>query len=131
MPKHPVRTLLIAASAVVFLAGCGIVYRQPIYQGNLLEESNIQQLQEGMHKQQVLVLLGTPSIQDPFTPERWDYTSTQRLDRLGRTQTRNLTLWFEGDELARWEGDWFPEQDADIAKKARKQFGPNLARDRK
>ncbi len=84
-----------------------------------------------MHKQQVLVLLGTPSIQDPFNADRWDYTSTQRLDRLGRTEIRNLTLWFEGDELARWEGDWFPEQDAEIAEKARKQFGPNLARDRK
>lgn len=131
MPKHPVRTLLIAVSATVFIAGCGIIYRQPIYQGNLLEESAIEQLQEGMHKQQVLVLLGTPSIQDPFNQNRWDYTSTQRLDRLGHTEMRNLTLWFQDDQLLRWEGDWFPEQDLEISQNARKQFGPNLARDRK
>lgn len=131
MPKHPVRTLLIATAAALLVAGCGIIYRQPIYQGNLLEQTAIDQLQEGMHKQQVLVLLGSPSIQDPFNPDRWDYTSTQRLDRLGNTEMRNLTLWFQGDELLRWEGDWFPEQDEEISRNARKQFGPNLARDRK
>src|SRR5690606_40364215 len=110
MPKHPVRTLLIATAAALLVAGCGIIYRQPIYQGNLLEESAIEQLHEGMHKQQVLVLLGTPSIQDPFNPDRWDYTSTQRLDRLGHTEMRNLTLWFQDEQLLRWEGDWFPER---------------------
>jgi len=124
------RTLLLALSIAAVSAGCGIVYRQPIYQGNLLEATAVEQLQEGMSKQQVLGLIGTPSIQDPFHHDRWDYTSTQRTDRLGNTEIKNLTLWFENDALATWEGEYFPEQDEQLAKSARKQFGPNLARDK-
>ena len=130
MPKHPMRTLLLALSVALIASGCGIVYRQPIFQGNLLESSQVEQLQAGMSKQQVIGMLGTPSIQDPFHHDRWDYTSTQRTDRLAHTRIKTLTLWFENDQLARWEGEYFPEQDSDLAKSARKQFGPNLAKDK-
>ncbi len=122
--------LLLILLVSLLTAGCGIVYRQPIYQGNLLEKSNVDQLQEGMSKQQVMLLLGTPSIADPFHHERWDYTATQRVDRLARTEKKNLTLWFEGEALARWEGDYFAEQDADIAKSSVRQFGRNLAKEK-
>lgn len=131
MPKHPMRTLLLALTVAAVTAGCGIVYRQPIYQGNLMEASAVEQLQAGMSKQQVLGLIGTPSIQDPFHHDRWDYTATQRLDRLARTHTKNLTLWFENDALTKWEGDYFPEQDLEISNNSVKQFGRNLAKEKK
>lgn len=124
------RKLLLVLSISLLTAGCGIIYKQPIYQGNLLEKTAVDQLQTGMSKQQVQVLIGTPSIEDPFHQNRWDYTSTQRVDRLGTTQRKNLTLWFENDALAKWEGDYFPEQDEQIAKASVKQFGRNLARDK-
>ena len=122
--------LVLALLVALLTAGCGIIYRQPIYQGNLLEASAVEQLQTGMNKQQVLTLLGTPSIEDPFHHDRWDYTSTQRVDRQGTTKVKNLTLWFEGDALAKWEGDYFPEQDEQIAKAASKQFGRNLPKEK-
>ncbi|MGQ4584256.1 outer membrane protein assembly factor BamE domain-containing protein [Lysobacter sp. F60174L2] len=128
------RTLLLALSVAGItagVAGCGIVYRQPIFQGNLLESTAVEQLQVGMSKQQVLALIGTPSIQDPFHHDRWDYTSTQRTDRLAHTKIKTFTLWFENDALTKWEGEYFPEQDEQLAKSARKQFGPNLAKDKK
>ncbi|MFD0324285.1 outer membrane protein assembly factor BamE [Lysobacter gummosus] len=106
------------------------MYKQPIYQGNLLEKTAVDQLQTGMSKQQVQVLIGTPSIEDPFHQNRWDYTSTQRVDRLGHTSRKNLTLWFENDALTKWEGDYFPEQDEQIAKASVKQFGRNLAKEK-
>jgi len=31
----------------------------------------------------------------------------------------------------RWDGDYFPEQDEQLAKDLRKSFGPNLAKDKK
>lgn len=129
--KHMMRKLVLVLSVALVTAGCGIVYRQPIYQGNLLEKSAVDQLQAGMSKQQVTLLLGTPSIADPFHQERWDYTSTQRVGRVGKAEGKNLTLWFEGDTLAKWEGDYFPEQDAELAKSTVKQFGRNLAKDKK
>ena len=124
------RKLVLVLSIALVTAGCGIVYRQPIYQGNLLEKSAVDQLQAGMSQQQVMLLLGTPSITDPFHHERWDYTATQRVGRVRKAEAKNLTLWFEGDTLAKWEGDYFPEQDEQLSKASVKQFGRNLAKDK-
>ncbi|UHQ21562.1 outer membrane protein assembly factor BamE [Lysobacter sp. 5GHs7-4] len=124
------RKLLLVLSIALITSGCGILYKQPIYQGNLLEKTAIDQLQTGMTKQQVQLLLGSPSIEDPFHHDRWDYTATQRTGRLARTEKKNLVLHFENDALARWEGDYFPEQDEQIAKAAPKQFGRNLAKEK-
>ena len=74
----------------VATAGCGILYRQPIYQGNLIEKTAVDQLQAGMSKQQVMALLGTPSIADPFHHDRWDYTAT-RAHRPRRHVPRSRT----------------------------------------
>ncbi|MEG3789026.1 outer membrane protein assembly factor BamE [Lysobacter sp. CCNWLW3] len=124
------RKLLLVLSIALITSGCGILYKQPIYQGNLLEKTAIDQLQAGMTKQQVQLLLGSPSIEDPFHHDRWDYTATQRTGRLARTEKKNLVLYFENDALTRWDGDYFPEQDEQIAKAAPKQFGRNLAKEK-
>ena len=120
----------VAFVALVALAtaGCGILYKQPIYQGNLIEKSSVDQLQVGMHKQQVVALLGSPSIADPFHHQRWDYTATERTNRRGHTEVRNMTLWFENDQLARWEGDYFPEQDKELSERM-SRFG-NLPKEK-
>lgn len=130
MHERVLRPVLLAVVLASATAGCGIIYRQPIYQGNLLEKANVDQLAQGMSREQVITLLGTPSVADPFHQSRWDYVATQRLGRTGRTESKTLTLWFEGDALTRWEGDYFPEQDAEIARRSVKQFGPNLAKDK-
>lgn len=69
-------------------------------------------LQVGQSKQQVTALLGTPSIPDPFHAQRWDYTSSQRVNRLGRTEVKNFVVFFENDTVTRWEGDYFPDASA-------------------
>lgn len=125
------RNLLLVAAVALSTAGCGIIYKQPIYQGNLIKQNAVEQLQVGQSKQQVSALLGTPSIPDPFHAQRWDYTSTQRLDRLAHTEVKNFTVFFENEQVVRWEGDYFPSQDEQLAKSAPKQFGRNLARDKK
>lgn len=127
----PMRKLLLIVPIALLASACGIVYKQPIYQGNLLEKTAVDQLQAGQTKRQVAAMLGTPSIEDPFHAQRWDYTSTQRTNRLGTTEIKNLTLYFDGDALTSWEGDYFPEQDEALAKSSMRQFGPNLAKDKK
>lgn len=124
------RKLLVVLAVALLTTGCGIVYRQPIYQGVLLEKSAVDQLQAGMDKQQVALLLGTPSIADPYHQDRWDYTATQRIGRLAHTEKKNFTVFFEGDKVTRWEGDYFPEQDEELARNSVRQFGPNLAKDK-
>lgn len=123
--------LLLIAPVSLALAGCGILYKQPIYQGNLMEKEAVDQLRPGLSKQQVAGLLGTPSLADPFHAQRWDYAATERTDRQGNVEVKILTLHFENDALVRWEGDYFPEQDLELATKSVRQFGPNIAKDKK
>ena len=125
------RNLLLIAVVALSTTGCGIIYKQPIYQGNLIREQAVQQLQVGQTKQQVNALLGTPSVADPFHAQRWDYTASQRVNRLGKTEVKNFSVFFDNDQVVRWEGDYFPNQDAELARSATRQFGRNLARDKK
>jgi outer membrane protein assembly factor BamE len=118
--------LLLAASIAAIASGCGILYKQPIYQGNLIEKSAVEQLQVGMSKQDVQILLGTPSIADPFSKNRWDYTASQRINRRGTTEVKNFVVWFENDTVTKWEGEYFAEQDDALAGNSLRQFGPNL-----
>ena len=128
-PTPTFAALCLGVACLVLVSGCGIVYKQPIYQGSLLEASAVEQLQVGMNKQQVEALIGSPSIADPFHHDRWDYTASQRTDRVGHVVVKNFTVWFENDAVTRWEGDYFPEQDIELAKRMAR-YG-NLAKDDK
>ncbi|MFY2764996.1 outer membrane protein assembly factor BamE [Arenimonas sp. MALMAid1274] len=121
------RKAFILLVAALLMTGCGIIYRQPVFQGNLLESKNVEQLKVGLSRAQVLSLLGSPPVADPFHQSRWDYVATERR-RVGDTEVKNLTLWFEGETLARWEGEYFPEADKALSVEMRR-FG-NIARDK-
>lgn len=122
--------LAIIAFIAITTAGCGMLYKQPIYQGSLIDPASAEQLQVGMSRQQVASMLGTPSIADPFHQNRWDYTSTIRRGRVGKTEIKNFVVHFENDLVTRWEGDYFPNQDAELARRSVREFGPNLRRER-
>ena len=124
------RKLVLVLALTLATAGCGMLYRQPIYQGNLLEKSNVEQLQQGMDKRQVMNLLGSPSVADPFHHSRWDYVASQRTGRVGKTEVKNLTVYFEGEQVAKWEGEYFPEQDKALSNDLRMRFG-NLPPEKK
>ena len=122
------RKLLVIALLGLALSGCRYVYKQPVFQGNLLEKTNVEQLAAGMTRQQVYGLLGSPSVEDPFHQNRWDYMATQRRGH-GKTDIKVFTVHFDGDKVTRWEGDYFAEQDAQLAAEMSK-FG-NLPKDDK
>ena len=117
----PMRKALALILAAALMSGCMFVHRQPVFQGNLLEKANVEQLKPGMTHAQVIALLGTPPLADPFHTERWDYIASERRGH-GDTEIKNLTVWFEGDKLARMEGGYFPEQDAELLLEMR-EFG--------
>lgn len=101
------------------ISGCGVVYRPDVQQGSLLSKPIVDQLKPGMSKRQVTLLLGTPSVTSPFEKDRWDYVSSMQR-RGGKVTTKNLTLTFENDALAKIEGDYFPEDPAQLIKDAKK-----------
>lgn len=110
---------LTAAGLAFALAGCGVIYRPDVQQGSLLSKPIVDQLKPGMSKRQVSLLLGTPPITSPFDTDRWDYVSSIQR-RGGKMATKNLSLTFENDALARIEGDYFPEDPAQLIKDAKK-----------
>lgn len=84
--------------------GCNLIYKQNIQQGNALEQDDLDELYIGMNQRQVLFVLGTPSVKDPFHQNRWDYVQT--FSRRGNPMiTRTVTLKFENDLLAEIVGE--------------------------
>lgn len=108
------RVSLIAGLSALTLSACsgtkwGFPYRAPIQQGNWLTEAQVERLQIGMSREQVHFLLGTPTLQDIFHSNRWDYPYYYKPGT-GEPELRTFTVWFDGDELVRWEGDQQPNR---------------------
>jgi outer membrane protein assembly factor BamE len=97
-------TLLLAA----LLAGCNLLYKPEVRQGNLPNAETLAALKAGMTRHQVRLLLGTPPVSDPFHPDRWDYVYT--LGRAGDPVPvpARLTLFFKNDVLNTASGELAP-----------------------
>lgn len=105
--------------AFVPLTGCGLIYKVDTQQGNLFDKSTVEALKPGMSKRQVQLVMGSPAVISPFDQNRWDYVSSLRRGR-GKTETKDLTLYFENDALVKIDGDYFPEDPDVLIKDARK-----------
>ncbi|MSR15848.1 MAG: outer membrane protein assembly factor BamE [Gammaproteobacteria bacterium] len=85
------------------------VHKIDIQQGNVVTQEMIAQLKLGMDKKKVNFIMGSPIILDAFHSGRWDYLYTSQEGR-GRTKRRRVTLYFDGDQLTRVEGDVKPAE---------------------
>jgi outer membrane protein assembly factor BamE len=102
------RHLLISALIVGLAAGCagGKIgpHRIDVQQGNALDQESLARLKPGLSRSQVRFLLGTPLVVDPFRNDRWDYV--YRYYKAGAlSEEKRVSLFFDGDTLARIEGD--------------------------
>ena len=123
--------ILITIIASLFMAGCASdpvvdrlpwVHRIEIQQGNVVTQDAVDKLKPGINKRQVLFLLGTPMIADPFHADRWDYPYL--LDPgsgEGEALEKRLTIFFEGDALSQIGGDYQPDVTTDDHPAHRKQ----------
>ncbi len=110
---------LALALLILPVCGCGVVYKVTVPQGNLLDADRVAEVEVGMNKRQVSLLLGTPSIVSPFDHDQWDYTTS--VSRRGRPATvKTLSLRFEGDVLKTIEGDYLSDQDAQLLSETRR-----------
>ena len=107
---------------LVVLAGCAnpfsrerldsysITYKINIQQGVVVTQEMADQLKNGMTREQVRFVLGTPILTDPFHVDRWDYPFRFQPGR-GRIEERRFTVYFENDRLARYNGDALPTEE--------------------
>ena len=62
-------------------------------------------------------MLGTPLVNSPFRPDRWDYV--YEYLRQGRVvEHRNFTVYFAENKLERWEGDEMPQSVLELNRSA-------------
>lgn len=124
MPVTPLRTprIFLAVAAAAMLAGCGSLdnashriagaftpYKVEVVQGNFISREQVEALQPGMSREQVRNILGTPLVTSVFHSNRWDYVFTLKRQRV-EPQQRRLTVFFDGEAMARVEGDTMPSE---------------------
>ncbi len=138
-PVIPPRLRLGIVLAALAATGCGTLdgasrsfaglfrpYRVEVVQGNFVSSEQVALLKPGMSRLQVRELLGSPLLTSVFHEERWDYVFTLRRGGV-EPQQRRLTLYFKGEDLARFEGDPMPSEAefvASIDNKGRKSTAP-------
>lgn len=96
---------LILVTCSILLSACIKPYQPDIQQGNIINNSDLREIRHGMSKQEVLFILGTPMVIDPFNEQRWDYFYSRRDQQRRETDQRIITVVFNGDKLEELRGD--------------------------
>jgi outer membrane protein assembly factor BamE len=91
------KRLTLLVCIISLMSGC--LYKIDIHQGNVLDSEQLDKLKTGMSKDQVVALLGSPQLTDPFHTERWDYYSMSNLKNQSQKTEKVVTLIFEGNQL--------------------------------
>lgn len=89
----------------LLLSACIRPYQPDIQQGNILNNSDLSEIRHGMSKQEVLFILGTPMVIDPFDDSRWDYYYSINNRQKREISTRLITIVFKDDRLVAVRGD--------------------------
>ncbi|CAA9889838.1 Outer membrane protein assembly factor BamE [Candidatus Methylobacter favarea] len=98
---------LAIASCSTILNNLPGVYTLDIQQGNIIDQSMVDQLRPNMNKRQVLYIMGSPMLVDVFHPERWDYLYSLQPGGEPRLQKR-VSLFFNEDSIIAVQGDFKP-----------------------
>ncbi len=121
MIPFPYRTALaLALGVAALLAGCSLndpnrsgllqPYRIDLPQGNYLTQETVDRVQQGMSREQVRFVLGSPLLHDVFHPDRWDYVFRYQFPN-GDVEQRKVTVRFSDDRVVAVEADPLPQRE--------------------
>lgn len=96
MRFHFVLTIIL----IGLLAGCTLIYKPDIEQGNILTPEMLEKVKTGMTREQVRFVLGSPLITDVFHKNRWDYYYTFRLRGKKISKQSRITVFFKDDRVS-------------------------------
>ncbi len=85
------------------------VYRLEIQQGNIIDQTMVDQLRPGMSKRQVIFVMGSPMLSNFFHKNRWKYIYYRKSGDGDKTK-KQLVLFFNEDELTGVQGDFKPSE---------------------
>ena len=97
--KQLTKSFLIVIISISGAYGCSVFapYQVPILQGNIIEDKDVAQLVQGLTKDQVQYLLGTPLLNSPIHQNRWDYFYSIKIGEMVIGE-KKLSLKFNGDK---------------------------------
>jgi outer membrane protein assembly factor BamE len=84
-------------------------YRPDVQQGNFVSQEMMAQLKEGLTRDQVRFLMGTPLLTDIFHADRWDYVFRLQKGN-GEILSSRVSIFFKDDRVARFEGGNLPPE---------------------
>lgn len=83
------------------------IYHIDVDQGNIVDQSMVDQLRPNMTKRQVQYIMGSAMLGDAYHDNRWTYLYSSQEGGGDRLQKR-ITLLFKGDTLVGVQGDFRP-----------------------
>ena len=108
--------LLLVVSSSLFACNLNLgsidfpgVYKISIPQGNIITQDMVDQLRPGMSKRQVVFVMGTPLVRDPYFQDRWDYVYNFQPGG-GERGPERLSIFFVDDQMVSFEGDFVPTE---------------------
>jgi outer membrane protein assembly factor BamE len=120
MPLRLPLRLVFAAALLPLLVACESTrrwvpdfmepYRPDVQQGNVVTKEMADQLANGMTRDQVRFLLGTPALVSVFRQDRWDYVYLLKRGVGSEVQSRRLTVYFKDSRVERFESDPMPPE---------------------
>ena len=94
------RNSILSLSIILLLLSTACtVHRVDVQQGNVITKEMVDQLKQGMTKRQVQFVMGSPSIEDPFHQNRWDYIFTMQPGHIRKIiEQKRVVVLFEADK---------------------------------
>ena len=77
-------------------------YKVPVLQGNIIEDKDVDQLVQGLSKDQVQYLLGTPLLNSPIHQQRWEYFYSVKVGNTVVAEKKLSLIFDKGDKLDSW-----------------------------
>ena len=85
-------------------------YRVDIPQGNYVTQQMLDQVKDGMTREQVRFALGSPLLVNPFRTDQWDYVYRYQHAN-GRADVRRVVIQFADNRVSRIQADPLPQRD--------------------
>ncbi|MGD8592430.1 MAG: outer membrane protein assembly factor BamE [Gammaproteobacteria bacterium] len=92
-----IKTIIFLLFLCTLVAACA--HKIDIQQGNVTTKEMVENLKVGMNVRQVMSVLGSPLVVDPFHDNRWDYVYSMKLGNRNVSQYSHVTLIFKDNVL--------------------------------
>lgn len=99
-------------------------YHISVQQGNFVSQEMMAQIKDGMTREQVRFVLGSPLLTDMFHEDRWDYPFRLQKPN-GEIVVSRVSIYFKSNTVAKYEGGDLPTEKEYLARITESALGKN------